>query len=170
MRLSFLLTVVIIFSNVSNAQNSTQIDSLENVIQNTKNDSIKMVTYNKLRRVTYYSDPESSKRYTKRFFELAKKRKDSFRVAMANYYLGNANVVESDFESAIQHYFKSANYFEQKKDSARLSSVLNGIGAAYENSGNDSLSLKYFKRSQSISKKLGDSRRSAIALNNIGNI
>lgn len=168
----FLNTIVtcIVFFTVSNAQNSTQIDSLENIIRQTNNDSIIMDTYNKLRRATYYSDQKSSKKYTQKFFEFATKRNDSFNQALGNYYLGNANVVEGNYESAIQFYFKSADYFEKKRDSARLSSVLNGIGASYENSGNDSLSLKYFKRSQKISKSIGDLRRSAIALNNIGNI
>ncbi|WP_040249878.1 tetratricopeptide repeat-containing sensor histidine kinase [Psychroserpens mesophilus] len=171
MRFTFIVTVLFfVLTPISSAQNVSKIDSLQIVIEHTKNDSIKMDAYNKLRRLTYYSDPNSSKDYTQKFYEYAKKRKDSFSVALANYYLGNAHVVESDFETAIQFYFKSADYFEKKKDSARLSSVFNGIGAAYENSGNDTLSLKYFKRSQNISKSIGDLRRSAIALNNIGNI
>lgn len=129
-----------------------------------------MDTYNKLRRATYYSDQKASRNYTIKFLEFASKRKDSFHMALANYYLGNSYVSESDFETGLSYYLKSANYFERKNDSARLSSVLNGIGAAYENSGNDTLSLNYFKKSQQISKSLGDLRRSAIALNNIGNI
>jgi two-component sensor histidine kinase len=171
MRFTYSITLLfLVLAPVLSAQNAFKIDSLQIVIEQTKNDSIKMDAYNKLRRLTYYSDPKSSKDYTQKFYEYAKKRKDSFSVALANYYLGNANVVESNFETAIQFYFKSADYFEKKRDSARLSSVLNGIGAAYENSGNDTLSLKYFKRSQNISKSIGDLRRSAIALNNIGNI
>lgn len=128
-----------------------------------------METYNKLRRATYYSSPTESQNFTFKYLEFAKKRKDSFHTAIANFYLGNSYVVQSNYENALNYYLKSANYFE-KRDSSRYSSVLNGIGAAYENSGNDSLSLKYFKKSQFISKSRGDLRRSAIALNNIGNI
>ncbi len=145
------------------------IDSLENVIVVTDNDSIIMDTYNKLRRATYYSAPKKSQEYTFKYLEVAKKRQDSFHTAIANFYLGNSYVVQSNYKNALSHYLKSANYFE-KRDSSRYSSVLNGIGAAYENSGNDSLSLKYFKKSQIISKSRRDLRRSAIALNNIGNI
>ena len=129
-----------------------------------------MDTYNKLRRATYYSDQKASREYTEQFLELAEKQKDSFNIALGHYYLGNSYVVDSDFETGLSFYLKSARYFERVNDSARLSSAYNGIGAAYENSGNDSLSLKYFMLSQSISKSLGDLRRSGIALNNIGNI
>ncbi len=129
-----------------------------------------MHTYNKLRRITYYTNPKISQNYTKKFLEFAKKRQDSFYIALGNFYLGNSYVVQNDYEIALAQYLKAAKYFETKKDSSRLSSVLNGIGAAYQNYGNDSLSLKYYKQSQSISKSRGDLRRSALALNNIGNI
>ena len=166
----YIFIIVLLHLTIANAQNSRQIDSLETITKTSNNDSIIMDAYNKLRRATYYANPKQSKIYTEKFLEYAKKQKDSFHVALASFYLGNSHVVESNFETAIQYYFKSADYFELKQDSARLSSVLNGIGAAYENSGNDSLSLKYFKKSQEISKSIGDLRRSAIALNNIGNI
>lgn len=164
------LNLFILISFVSFSQNSYEVDSLIAVIKSAKNDSIKMLTYNNLRRATYYSNPNQSKFYTEQFLETAKKVQDSFNIALGNFYLGNANVVSSNFDIALNHYLKSANYFEKVKDSARLSSVFNGIGAAYENSGNDSLSLKYFKKSQEISFSIGDLRRSAIALTNIGNI
>ncbi|MFC3876893.1 tetratricopeptide repeat-containing sensor histidine kinase [Winogradskyella maritima] len=146
------------------------IDSLQNIIYKTEDDTLKMQTYNQLRRATYYSDPKMSEGFTEKYLEYAKKIKDSQQTAIAHFYIGNANVVQSNFEKALTNYFKASDYFEQIKDSSRYSSTLNGIGAAYENSGNDSLSLKYFKRSQSISKSIGDKRRSAIALNSIANI
>ncbi len=163
---AFLLVPLFSFAQNENAQ----IDSLKNIIKTATNDSIKMVTYNNLRRATYYSDPKQSKAFTENMVEMAKKIKDSFHIGLGDFYLGNANVVTSNFDIALNHYLKSAAYFERVQDSARLSSVLNGIGAAYQNSGSDSLSLKYFNKSQQISKSLGDLRRSAIALNNIGNI
>ncbi len=161
----FILTSLIGFS-----QNNSEVDSLLTIINTTESDSIKMITYNNLRRATYYSDPKLSKTYTENFLKSATKIQDSFNIALGHFYLGNANVVSSNYDISLNHYLKSAEYFERVRDSARLSSVLNGIGAAYENSGNDSLSLKYFKKSQQISYSIGDLRRSAIALTNIGNI
>lgn len=152
------------------AQDNPKIDSLLSVIKTTKNDSIIMHTYNKLRRLTYYTNPKNSQHYTKKFLETAQKRNDSFYISLGNFYLGNSYVVQNNYETALIQYLKAAKYFETTKDSMRLSSVLNGIGVAYQNFGNDSLSLKYYKQSQRISKSRGDLRRSALALNNIGNI
>ncbi len=165
-----LLSFFFICSYYSFSQNSTEIDSLQTVIKTTNNDTIIMNTYNKLRSATYYSDSKKSQEYTFKYLEYAQKLKDSQKVAIANYFIGNSYIVQSNYENALSYYFKASNYFENIKDSLRLSSVLNGIGAAYENNGNDSLSLKYFKQSQRISKSRGDLRRSGIALNNIGNI
>ncbi|MCF6308376.1 MAG: tetratricopeptide repeat protein [Flavobacteriaceae bacterium] len=149
---------------------NNKIDSLENSIINSSNDSVIMMTYNKLRRATINTDPDKSSYYNTKYVDIAIKRKDSFREALGYFYMGSLNIAKSDYEGALKAYFKAANYFELKKDSMRLSSVLNGIGAAYINSGNDSLSLKYFKKAQKISESLGDTRRSAIALNNISEI
>lgn len=169
LRIILLILCLLISNNIS-AQNKGSIDSLEMVIKTSKNDSVIMDAYNKLRRITYYTDPKTSQVYTLKFLETAEKRKDSFHMALANYYLGNTYVVQHDYEEALNQYLKSADYFETQKDSSRLSSVLNGIGVAYEHYGNDTLSLKYYKRSQQINKSVGDLRRSAIALNNIANI
>ncbi len=162
--------VVLKPTSVAAQQNNSKVDSLKTIIEISNNDSIIMHTYNKLRRITYYTDPKSSQQYTIKFLETAQKRQDSFYIALGNFYLGNSYVVQNDYEIALKQYLKAATYFERVKDSSRLSSILNGIGVAYQNYGNDTLSLKYYKQSQQISKSRGDLRRSALALNNIGNI
>jgi two-component system, NarL family, sensor kinase len=164
------LTVFILKPNSIIAQNGNKIDSLKQIVASSKNDSIVMDVYNKLRRATTYSNQKASQQYTYKFLEYAQKQKDSFHMALANYYLGNSYVASSNFNKALKYYFKSEAYFDRKKDSARLSSVLNGIGAAYENNGVDSLSLKYFLLSRDISRAKKDKRRSGIASNNISNI
>jgi two-component sensor histidine kinase len=164
-----LLIFVLLFSQIVFSQ-TKKIDSLKNIIKNSSNDSLIMMTYNKLRRATVYTDPEKSAYYNNQYLKIAIQRKDSIREALGYMYMGNINVAKSDFKEALNYYFKAANYFELKKDSSKLSSTLNGIGAAYINNGKDSLSLKYFKKSQKISISLGNVRRSAIALNNISSI
>ena len=161
--------IFLILTFNSFSQDQKVIDSLNVIVKTESNDSLIMDAYNKLRRATYYSNTEASQKYTYKFLEFAQKCHDSVNIGIANFYLGNSYVVESNYSKALEYYLKSADYFETR-DSARYSSVLNGIGAAYENSGNDSLSLNYFKKSQLISETRGDLRRSAIAHNNIGNI
>lgn len=155
---------------LSNAQVEKQEDSLLLVIAKTGNDSIKMDAYNKLRRVTYYTESEKSLKYTKKYLQYAKKNKYPQLIAIAQFYMGNGYVTQSEYDKALNYYLKSAKYFEKEKDSSRLSSVLNGIGAAYESSENLDKSLEYFQKSQKISEDSKDLRRNALALNNIGNI
>jgi two-component sensor histidine kinase len=151
-------------------QNPSEIDSLTIVVKTSKNDSLVMDAYNKLRRATYYSDAEASKGYTQKYLEYAQKRKDSHNIVLAHFFLGNANVLSGNYDKALNGYLIAANYYEQKKDSARLTSVLNSMGAVHEKTKNDSLSLYYYNQARTLGKSLKDYRRSGIASVNIGNI
>ena len=129
-----------------------------------------MAVYNKLRRATYYQNPDTSKYYTTRYLDFARRRKDSHNIVLAHFFLGNANVIDGDYNEAISHYAIGANYYESKKDSARLTSVFSAIGVVQEKIANDSLALVYNNRAKNIANQLGDIRRSAIASVNNGNI
>ncbi|MCC5932029.1 MAG: sensor histidine kinase [Cyclobacteriaceae bacterium] len=152
------------------AQNSLE-DSLKRELDQKPPDSVKMVIYNQLRRATYYSNPEVSAAYTAKYLEFATIIQDSLQMAIANFYLGNANVVGGNFNLALDYYLKAAAYFESKDDEqSRLSSTYNGIASAYENFINDSLSLVYFQKSYEVSKSVNDKRRMGIAQVNMSTI
>lgn len=130
-----------------------------------------MDLYNKLRRATYYSNPPVSESYTANYLEMAKQIGDSLQIAIANFYMGNANVVNGNPDKALPYYLIAASYFESKEDElSRLSSTYNGIASAYENNISDSLSLVYFEKSYETSKLANDHRRMGIALINRSNI
>lgn len=149
---------------------TTEIDSLQNVVKTSTNDSIKMDAFNKLRRVTYYQNPDTSRHYTIKYLEFARKRKDSHNIVLAHFFLGNAKVIQGDYTSAMTDYLIGADYYEAQKDSARLTSVFSSIGVVQEKINNDSLALVYNSRAKNIANQLGDIRRSAIASVNNGNI
>jgi len=167
-KIMFLLLVFI--TTLSYGQNKVVLDSLLQVVKINKNDSLVMNAYNKLRRATYYSDAKASKNYTKKYLEYAQKRKDSHNIILAQFYLGNANIISGNYNKALNKYLLAANYYERKKDSNKLSSVLNSLGAVHEKIKNDSLSLHYYKLARKIAKSRKDYRRSGIASINIGNI
>ncbi len=146
-------------------------DSLNILLKTATLDSVRMDLYNKLRRATYYSNPPTSEKYTAEYLKLAIKLGDSLQIAIANFYMGNANVVNGNPDRALPFYLKAAAYFESKDDElSRLSSTYNGIASAYENNINDSLSLVYFEKSYETSKRANDHRRMGIALVNRSNI
>ncbi len=167
-RVFFLLIALVPLFSFS--QNDSKIDSLIQIIKTSKNDSLVMKTYNKLRRVTYYSDAEASKNYTEKYLEFAEKRKDSHNIILAHFYLGNANVMSGNYEKALNKYLIAANYYEYKKDFNRYASVLNSLGAVHEKTKNDSLSLHYYKLARKTGKSIKDYKRSGIASINISNI
>lgn len=146
-------------------------DSLQQLLRVEKTDSLQMDLYNKLRRATYYSNPIASEKYTEKYLKMAEIVGDSLQIAIANFYLGNANVVNGNPDKALQFYLKAAAYFESKDNElSRLSSTYNGIASAYENNISDSLSLVYFEKSYETSKLANDPRRMGIALINRSNI
>ncbi|WP_456377872.1 tetratricopeptide repeat-containing sensor histidine kinase [Lutibacter sp.] len=164
------ILVVILIPFFAFGQNNKKIDELLRVIETSKNDSVIMHTYSKLRRATYYSDANTSKRYTEKYLEYAKKIKDSHNIILAHFYLGNLNVVRGNYEEALDKYLIAANYYEQKKDSNRYASVLNSLGAVHEKTKNDSLSLHYYSLARKVAKSIKDFKRSGIASINISNI
>ncbi len=168
-----ILVLVFFTTAVSVAQNETNRaeDSLKQLLKVAQTDSVKMDLYNKLRRATYYSNPPISESYTANYLEMAKRIGDSLQIAIANFYMGNANVVNGNPDKALPYYLIAASYFESKEDElSRLSSTYNGIASAYENNISDSLSLVYFEKSYETSKRANDQRRMGIALINRSNI
>lgn len=146
-------------------------DSLKALLKVATEDTVKMDLYNKLRRATYYSNSQISEVYSASYLDMAQKVGDSLQIAIANFYMGNANVVNGNPDKALPFYLKAATYFESKEDElSRLSSTYNGIASAYENNISDSLSLVYFEKSYETSKKANDHRRMGIALINRSNI
>lgn len=167
---SFLLSMLSLSISAQIEKNRAE-DSLVQLLQVAVEDTVKMDLYNKLRRATYYSDPPSSEKYTEDYLKIAIKIGDSLQIAIANFYMGNANVVNGNPNKALPYYLKAASYFESKEDElARLSSTYNGIASAYENNISDSLSLVYFEKSYETSKRANDNRRMGIALINRSNI
>ncbi|HIP36389.1 MAG TPA: sensor histidine kinase [Crocinitomix sp.] len=168
-KITFLLTFLFL-TTIGFSQNSKALDSLITIVKTSKNDSVIMATYNKLRRATYYSDAKASKNYTQKYLKYAQKRSDSAQIILAHFYLGNANVMSGNYEEALNKYLISANYYQQKKDSNRYASVLNSLGAVHEKTNNDSLSLHYYKLARKVGKSIKDYKRSGIASINISNI
>ncbi len=166
----FFFLLILLLSLFCFSQNNTKIDSLIQITKTSKNDSIIMHTYNKLRRATYFSNAKTSEKYTKKYLEYAEKIKDSHNIVLAHFYLGNANVRSGNYEKALNKYLIAANYYERKKDSNRYSSVLNSLGAVHEKTKNDSLSLHYYKLARKMGKSIKNFKRSGIASTNIGNI
>ena len=160
----------LLYCNAYSQEKSKVVDSLKVILKNTKNDSIIMDTYNKLRRATYYINQEESEQYTHKFLEYAEKLKDSSHIALADFYLGNAYNKKKQYTIALDYYLKSLEYYEVTNDKRRKCSVINAIGYIYEKKEEYVTAIDYYKRSAEIADNLGDNRRAAIGFANTGKI
>ncbi|MFK7932625.1 MAG: hypothetical protein AB8G22_03895, partial [Saprospiraceae bacterium] len=115
------------------------VDSLENLIASTDNDSLKMEWYNELRKATIYNDVEQAGDYTKQYVAYAEKLELPFNVALGKVYLGNTYVQREQYENGLTLFLQAIEYFETEKDARRMAGTYNSIAVAYENMSRDSL-------------------------------
>lgn len=151
----------------------SKIDSLEQLIASSENDSMKYVWYNQLRRITSYTNPKKAKDYILKNNEILEKLGWERRLQINNVYLGNIYYGLDEREKALDQFINAESYFinaDNLRDSLILGNVYNGMAAAYEQSNNDTIVMTYFTKAYDIFHALKDKRRQGIALNNIANI
>jgi two-component sensor histidine kinase len=162
------LFVCFLHLNPGLAQN--KIDSLEQLVAESNNDSLKMEWYNQLRRIASYTNPEKAKGYILNYIDLAHKLSFERKENIGKVYLGNTFYTLGEYNTSLKIFLEAEKYFSETKDTSILANVYNGMAAASENSGNDTITLKYFTRAYELFNVQKDARRSALALNNMGNI
>ncbi len=166
----FLLAVLFFAIPITGLFSQPKIDSLEQLIAGSDNDSLKMEWYNQLRRVASYTDPGKAKGYILEYIRLAESLSLTRRANIGKVYLGNTYYALGEYNKAMDIFLETEQYFEAQKDTTILANVYNGMAAASENSGSDTLTLKYFTQAYKLFNAKGDERRSGMALNNMANI
>lgn len=151
---------------------STQpaVDSFENLIATTDNDSLKMEWYNQLRKATIYNDLEQASGYAQQYLAYAKQLNLSEKVALGQVYLGNTYVQREQYEKGLALFLPAIKYFESKENARWMAGTYNSIAVAYENMGRDSLTKIYFEKSLAAATTIKRYYSMAIALNNLSNI
>ena len=114
-------------TNVSYGQ-KVIIDSLQNILKNTKSDSVRSDINEQIAYQYLYYKPDSSKIYIERSLELAKKINSQAAIAKAHNRMGTYNVVTSQYTDAILEFQKSLQYYKKSTD-------LNGLSTTYGNLG-----------------------------------
>ncbi|KAA3640751.1 MAG: hypothetical protein DWQ02_01545, partial [Bacteroidetes bacterium] len=166
----FLLAVLFFAFPTTGLFAQPKIDSLEQLIAGTDNDSLKMEWYNQLRRIASYTDPGKAKGYILEYIRLAESLSLTRKANIGKVYLGNTFYALGEYNKAMDIFLETEQYFEEQKDTTILANVYNGMAAASENSGSDTLTLKYFTQAYELFNAKGDERRSGMALNNMANI
>lgn len=155
------------------AFSQNKIDSLESLVEQTGDDSLKLIWYSQLRRLASYSNPKKAEGYILKSIDIYQTSGNTRKLNIMKIYLGNIYYSLGKSSDALTLFIKAEEYFSQKKDKKDISilgNVYNGMAAAYESSGNDTITLKYFTKAYDTFKSIDDPRKMGIALNNISNI
>ena len=154
---TILLTAIFFCSVISFAQDTEQIDSLENLLETDIEDTSKVLILDDLSYYHWNDNPEKANNYAQKELELAQKINFPYGIAKAYCNFGAVCVVKGDYRKAIQHFVNSENIYLKINNQLRLARIYVNLGVAYNNLSVYDTALLYFDKSKNISLALKDS-------------
>ncbi|MBN4049707.1 tetratricopeptide repeat-containing sensor histidine kinase, partial [Bacteroidales bacterium AH-315-N07] len=155
--------------NVS-GQNQAEIDSLENLLQNSKNDTNAVLLLHKLAWQLKTNNPPKALLYAEQQLRLSKKLNFERGKATAYNDIGIINDIQGNFSKALESHLKSLKINEKTGDKKGIAVSYNNIGIFHWNKGNYSYALKYFFKALKLEEEIGNKGNIARYYNNIGAI
>jgi serine phosphatase RsbU (regulator of sigma subunit)/tetratricopeptide (TPR) repeat protein len=162
-----ILIITLFFSSFSFAQ----IDSLKKVYENTKSDSIKIITLLKWGNLLQNNHPDSSIILYNKGLNLCLKKDNFFyKTKRASFFqnIGNAFNISGQNEKSVNNYLNSISQFEELKNNTGVLNVLYNIVADYLYSGQTTLSLKYNERYLKLAENTKSKKDIGLALDFMG--
>lgn len=168
MKKYLLILIFFIFSIGLYAQKQELIDSLNNELSLTKEDTSTVKLLNKIADEFKYSSPDSTFKYADIALQL------SFDI---NYKLGKAKAYRliglsfsgrSEYEEALKYFFLSIKEAMNSGNDDFIAVVYTSVGIVYRKKSDYDEALKYYLKSLEILKKEGDPSHISSALNNVG--
>jgi len=147
---------------------SNQTDSLLLVLEQSKEDSLKVQTLLSLAALYYRSEPDQAIDYADQARTLAESIKDKKGLAYAYKSRGMGHYFKGNYREALNDWELSLNTFKEINYLLGVSNMLNNLGAVYYNYGDNKTGIEYYLESLKVSEEIGDSLRIATALVNIG--
>lgn len=147
------------------ANNNASTDSLQYIVENAVNDSLKIEAYNKLFFRKVYSDTAAAKKYYEALFTIGKK--NPYSLVRAYNLKGVYTDVQGNYDSAFENYQKAIELSENKYPNVE-GSAHNNIGLIYWNRGNYSDALMQYNKALELFEKTENEKLQANVLSNIG--
>jgi adenylate cyclase len=167
MRTAIFCITLIIIPILCSAQNS-QIDSIMAVLENAKDDSLKVNTLLSLSNKFLGIDPEATIRYSEQAKDLAEKLDFKKGLAYALKSIGMGYYFKADYLNALIFWQQSLNTFESIGNKLGVANMSSNLGAVHFSQGDDSKAIEDYLQSLKVSEEIGDKLRIATALVNIG--
>ncbi len=168
-RLSFIFIISLLFTSLYVVGQTTQIDSLENLIGiHTQNDTIKVDLLNEIVYELYLVDNDRALEYAKKAKKLSEKLSYKKGKAESLLQIGEFYFYNSDNSKALEYYLKALEIFQKTNNKFNISKCLNYIGIAYRKQGDYIQTIEYYQKALEIREYIKDKKGISNCLNNIG--
>ncbi|WP_298139096.1 tetratricopeptide repeat protein [Flavobacterium sp.] len=155
----------------ANAQNK-EIDSLKNVLNQSKNDIDMANVYNLISDNYKTSNPKLMLDYANKALQLSKKINHKEAEGTSYLNIGNANIILGNYSKALENFSQAQNIFENQNKTIEarkgLAKAYGSIGIIFSEQSNYANALKFYLKSVKIYEDLKDDAKSAKLYNNIG--
>lgn len=163
-----LLTITILLSIVIiNAQNS-KIDSLENLIQNYKQEDTSLVNMlNEVSFLYYSTELEKTLEYAEKAKTISEKIEYEKGKAESLRFIGIYYHLSGDYNQAIKYYEDALELNLEIGHKKNIASCYNNMGILFRQQSNYPKALEYYQKSLKIAEELNNKQSIANCLNNI---
>jgi len=164
----FLLVLLVLVQLSQGFAQTDQIDSLNLILKNTIEDTIRVNTLIALSSNYYRTFPQEAIRYGLLAKELSEMINFKSGQAYALKSIGMGYYFQGDFIDALVSWQQSLNIFQSADDKLGVANMLNNLGAVHFNQGDDNKAIEYYLESLKVGEELDDTLRIATATVNIG--
>jgi len=162
--------LVFCFSITCTFAQDPEIDSLNQLIKNSGEDTIKANALVMLSKKYTNAQPEDAIKYALQAKLLSQKLSFRHGQALALKYIGLAYIKEGKYQEAIIAYRQSLGFFQQLHDENGMANLYNNIGVVFNEQGDDENALTNYLKSLQYAEQIGNKLRMATVLQNIGNL
>ncbi|MFC2096136.1 tetratricopeptide repeat protein [Bacteroidota bacterium] len=152
--------------NLSRSNNQTKLDSLENILKDTKAEKSAPIL-GELSRAYLLVDIKKSLNYAGKALEISENYGSEQMIATSNLYVADVYFEMSRFQPAIEFYEKALDFFYEQRTSDNKIYIYNKLGHCEKMLGNYNNALFYYQKPLNLYLAEHDNKISE-AYNNIG--
>lgn len=168
-RVPVILIVLLLGWMTAFTQNRDQ-DSLLRLLQNTRQDSLKVNILLSLSKEVTSSDPAQAIKYASDAKDLAEKTGYAKGVAYGYKGIGLVNLMQGKYIESLENFDRSLAIFDSLGDKQGQANIINNQATVYFNQADDEKALELYLKALQIAEQTTDSVRIATLLLNIGAI
>jgi len=166
--LFIIISLFFSFHLFSQNEKTIKFDSLTNVYQQTKQDSVKIKALISLGDLYDFSKLDSALIYYQKALSLSKKNGYKKLTALSLYYMGVAYQEKSEYKKAMDNFISSVKLYEDIGNKKGMAFSYNNMGIVNIINGNKDKAKEYFFKSLKLSEDIKNNKGIANAYANIG--